>query len=113
MGFKISFQGMEHSDLLEGYARKKVEKMDNLLKRGELPRYFEFHLKSHPSHANKEVVIHLKAKNFDISTKSEQPDIYLALDEAADKLSALIKKEKERDRDFYHKVMTDKRRFTV
>lgn len=111
MSFKVSFQGMEHSGLLEGYARKKMEKLDEFLKREKDPHSFEFHFKVHPNHLHSEVAIHLRAKKFDLNTRSELPDIYQALEEASDKMAGLIKKEKERDRDFYHKPLTEKRKF--
>ncbi len=111
MRFKISFQGMPHSAAIETYAKKKVNKLSDLLKKDNDPHEIEFHLKSHPNNAHQEVVIHLRSDNLNLNAKSELPDMYFAIDDAVEIITQQVKKLREKMRDKSRKGMNEKRKF--
>lgn len=111
MNFKISFQGISHSDGIENHARKKIEKLVEYLHAEEDPCFFEFHVKAHPNHSHHEISLNVKSKNVSFTTSAENADAYEALDEAVEKGIVIVKKEKERIRDSFRKAKTEKREF--
>ncbi len=103
---------MEHSDGIEEHARQKLVKVTEFFKEDERPLHVELWLKANKQHAHHRAEIHFKAPHFTIDAHDECPDMYLAIDNAVDKLITQIVKEKEKHRDKNHKKEdTEKNQF--
>jgi len=76
------------------------------------PLFLEVWLEAHKTHAYNRAELHLKTPNFDLDTHDESTDVYVALDNAIDKMVALVKKEQERVRDKDRKAGTEKDEFS-
>ena len=111
---QITFHNMESSQIIEKEANKKIDKIEELLKGSEweTPKYFELWLKSNPQHVHHIVEINLKTPQFDLNAQSKNADMYLALDEAFDKITKELKKQKSKLKDKKQKVETPKNEFS-
>lgn len=110
---KIAFHNMEHSDPMENHVRQKIQKISDLLKseKNLSPLFAEFWLKSKKQHPHHEAEFHLKTPSFDLNSHDSGPDMYIVIDNTIDKMVALLKKEKEMQRDRNRKANTDKKNF--
>jgi len=110
---KISFQNMEHSKSLELHADEKLEKVLDILKIDQMPTpvNIEIWLKAQKLHPNHVAEIHLKTPRFDLHAHDTGKDMYIAVDNAIDKIVALYKKMKEKGQDKRKKVENEKRKF--
>ena len=103
---------MEHSDALENHVIEKLEKVSELLKNeDQRPIHVDVFLKAHKQHPHHAVEIHLKAAHFSIDAHDEEPDMYLAVDRAIDRMVSMIKKEKSKLKDKIHRPETEKAKF--
>lgn len=114
MQVKISFQHMDHSDPLEQHTRDKLEKLHELLKSYDHnpPFFVEIWLKANKLHPHHKAEIHLKTSHFDLQSHDEETDMYVAVDNAIDKMVKLVKKEKSKNKTKYHKGDNEKAHFT-
>lgn len=105
---------MDHSQPLEAHTRQKLEKLHDLLKQGDQkpPFYVEIWLKSNKLHPHHVVEFHLKTSNFDLNSHDEGTDMYVCVDNAIDKMVALVRKEKEKRQSKNKECDKDKCRFT-
>lgn len=96
---------MDHSHAIEEHARQKLEKIKELFKDdGHVrPLHVEMWLKANKQHVHHRAEVHFKAPHFVVDAHDECPDMYMAIDNATDKLFSLIIKEKEKQRDKNHK----------
>lgn len=109
---KINFLNMEHSAPLELHISQKLDKLQELLRNEEKPQIVEVNLRAGHIHAHHEIEIHLKTKNFTISSRiHEGPDMYLVFNNAFDIITKLLTKEKEKLRDKHQKLDTEKKNF--
>lgn len=110
---KIAFHNMDHSGPMEDHTRQKLEKISDLLKKEENlnPLFAEFWLKSNKQHPHHEAEFHLKTPRFDLHAHDTGTDMYLVIDNTIDKMVALLKKEKEMQRDRFRKANTEKKKF--
>jgi ribosomal subunit interface protein len=105
---------MEHSTPIEEHTREKLEKLHDLLKKEEqVPPFFvEFWLKANKLHPHHSAELHLKTAQLDLHSHDEGTDMYVAIDNTIDKMVALVRKEKAKNRDKYHKAEKEKNKFT-
>lgn len=111
MDIKIVFQGCPSSAAIEAHVHDKAAKIADLLKKEAGPQTLEVHLKAHTNHAHQEVVMHLKAKEFDLTAHQEMPDMYQAIDKTMEKMIAQVKTEKDRLKDKHRAGNGDKNSF--
>ena len=111
----ITFEGMPHSAPLEAHAIEKLEKIHDFLKRSDesTPFYVELWLKAHKTHPHNIVELHLKTPRFDLNAHDEKVDIYVALDNAIDKIVAQLKKVKSKVQDKEQKEVNEKKEFAA
>jgi len=111
----FAFQNMPHSEPLEQHALQKLVKLEELLKREKnaTPMHIEVFLKSGKPHPHHRVELILKTPNLSLNSHEEHPDMYIALDNAVDKMVSLVKKSKERSRDKERKAGNAKEAFST
>jgi ribosomal subunit interface protein len=94
MKTKITFHNLQHSDLMEEHIKDKLAKIEELLGESESPRFAEVWLKAHlPIH---EAEIHIKSKNINLVSHDKSNDLYVACDNAIDKMVTQVKKAKSK-----------------
>lgn len=111
----ISFIGMPHSDPLEEHSNQKLDKLTALIKHDdehEGAYFLELHLKAQEMHAHHRVDLHVKTPHVNLHTHDEGPEMYLAVDNAIDRMITLYKKEKGKIQDRHRNIETDKRKFS-
>lgn len=114
---KITFHGMTSSQPLEEHTNQKLDKIEELLKKefhhqgNNEPMYAEVWLKANKIHPHHAVEIHIKSPQFSLFIGEEGADMYTVLDSSMHKMTALIRKEKEKIMDKNHKIKTDKNNF--
>lgn len=108
---KISFHNMPHSDPLEQHTHQKLEKVGVFVDDTIRPFHVEVWLKANKTHPHHAVEIHLKTPMFDLHAHKEGVDMYVVVDQAIDKIVALLIKEKEKHIDKQQKIANEKRKF--
>ncbi len=110
---KITFHNMPHSPVIEEHALQKLNKFLDILKAegNQTPLFSELWLKANKQHPHHAVELHLKTPHLDLHAHDEGPDMYLVIDSAIDKMTTLVKKQKERRRDKVRKPDTEKGQF--
>jgi ribosomal subunit interface protein len=111
MNKKTSFHNMPHSDPLEAHTIQKLDKVQAFVDDAVRPFLVEVWLKANKSHPHHAVEVHLKTPSFDLHSHTEGTDMYVAVDNAIDKIVSLLIKEKKKTRDKNHKVLAEKRKF--
>lgn len=102
---------MPHSDPLEQHTTKKLAKVLAFVDDSIRPLHVEAWLKANKTHPHHAVEIHLKTPSFDLHAHKEGTDMYVAVDEAIDKIVTLLVKEKKKIIDKHHKIATEKTKF--
>jgi ribosomal subunit interface protein len=110
---RITFQSMDHSDPIEKHANEKLNKIDEMLKDSEwkTPMFIELWLKANKQHVHHQVDINLKTPQFDLMSHDINADMYVAIDNAIDKMVELLKKEKAKVKEKEQKPETEKGAF--
>jgi ribosomal subunit interface protein len=114
MNIKISFHNMPHSEPLELHAREKLGKIEELLKAQAeaTPFNIELWLKANKLHPHHAAELHIKTPIYNLHAHDQGADMYIVIDTTIDTMIGLIKKEKERMLDKFHKPETDKKKFS-
>lgn len=114
MKIKITFHNMPHSDPMESHAREKLQKISELLQSqaDSTPFNIELWLKANKLHPHHAVELHVKTPVFDCNAHDEGTDMYVALDNAIDKVIRQLMKEKDRHLDARDKPDTEKKNFS-
>lgn len=109
----VTFENMEHSSNLEEHANSKLKKIEDMLQAEEnwTPHYTHLWFKANKQHPHHRVDLQLKTPLFDLHSHGENTDMYVALDEAIDKMVKLLKKHKDKLHDKITKVDTPKSDF--
>ena len=105
---------MSHSQPLEEHTRSKVGKIADTIKHeaDHLPFEIEVWLKANAQHPHHRAEVHVRTARFNFHTHDEGgADMYVAVDNAIDKMVEMLKKEKERRRDARRTPNTDKAMF--
>lgn len=110
---RITFQSMDHSDSIENHANEKLNKIEEMLKGSDwqTPMFIELWLKANKQHVHHKADLHLKTPQFDLNSHDENTDMYVAIDNAIDKMVKLLKKEKSKIKEKTKKTNTEKRNF--
>ncbi len=113
MEIKITFEGMEHSPVIEQQAKEKILKIKELIQDPEwrTPRYAELWLKANKQHNHHLAKLHLKTPDFNLNAHEESPDMYLAVDRVVDKMTSLVRKEKSIIKDKRNKQDSERKDF--
>lgn len=111
MKTKINFHNMDHSEALEAHALKKLIKLDEFCADDAMPLSAEIWLKAEVSHPHHKTDLQVKVNKQEFHTSSEARDLYVALDEAVDKMVILLKKSKDMQLCKDRCVQTEKRMF--
>ncbi|MFH1644152.1 MAG: HPF/RaiA family ribosome-associated protein [bacterium] len=113
MNRKITFQNMDHSIPIEQHVNARLDKISELLKNVDniTPYFQEIFLKANKQHPHHRAELNVKTPLFDLHTHDENPKMYVAIDNAIDKMIGLIKKEKAKIRDKNKKVENEKAEF--
>ena len=96
MKLRMAFRGMEHSNAMEEYANKKMEKLERFLQREPEPLYVDLVLEAARQHHHHKVELRINSKHHHIMVHSEGPDLYQQIDLVMDKAVHEAKKDKER-----------------
>lgn len=110
---KLSFKNMDHSDPIEKHVNNKLERLEELLKKDQQPPFhMDIHLEAHKVHGHHHVELHLKTPRMDLHSHDEGPDMYVAIDNAIDKMVNLVRKNKAKNKNKEHKPENDKTNFS-
>ena len=93
------FQGLERTEAIEDHISKRLAKVDEFIKTEETPKNVDVHIKKD---ASVKIELMLTSKNFHLDAHSTDYDLYLAADQAIEKLLIQIKKQKAKLRDMRH-----------
>ncbi len=96
MNTRIVFRGMEHSQLLEDYAREALSKTDKFLSHEVDPIQVDMVLEAHKQHQHHKVEIRLKSKHHHVVMSHEGTDIYVVIDYVVKHVVEEIKKNKDK-----------------
>jgi len=112
---KITFLNMPHSPILEEHAQQKLEKFLHILQAEghQTPLFAEIWLRANKLHPHHAVELHLKTPQQDLHAEANGTDMYLVIDAAIDKMTTLVKKGKEKQRDKARKQHTEKGDFKL
>ena len=83
---KILFRCMDHSDAIEKYIYKKIEKIDKFFKREPSPIYIDMILQSHKRKELVQVEFRVHSAHYNIIIRTEGYDIYAMIDEAVHRM---------------------------
>lgn len=108
---RISFHNMPHSEALEDHANSKIDKIEKLLAGTGLPQEVEVRIKYNPHRAHHEIEVHLVSKEIRTEAHTVNSEIYIAVDEAMDKIIEAVRKSKDRHITEIHKKETEKKLF--
>ena len=108
---KIAFHSMEKSEALKDHANERIDKIEKLLKGTGLPQSIEVRFKYNPHRAHHEIEIHLTSREVTTDIHTTNSKIYLALDEAMDRITESVRKIRHKHLDELHKVETPKTNF--
>lgn len=108
---RISFHNMPHSEALEDHANSKIDKIEKLLAGTGLPQEIEVRIKYNPHRAHHEVEVHLMSKEIRTEAHTVNSEIYIAVDEAMDKIIDAVRKSKDRHTTELHKKENEKSLF--
>lgn len=112
MNIKISFHNMSHSQPMEDHAQEKLQKIVEICGTDQSPLNIELWLKANKLHPHHSAELHVKTAKFNLNAHDEGTDMYIVIDNTIDKMVGLLKKDKERSREKYHKPETEKKNFS-
>lgn len=110
---KITFENMDHSDPIKNHVNEKLNKIEEILRDSgwRTPMIMEIRLKANKQHEHDKVELNLKTPRFNLNSHDENADMYVAIDNAIDKMIKLLKKEKTKRIDEEKKTETEKSTF--
>lgn len=96
MNIRIAFRGMDHSNAIENYANKELEKLTKFLHKEPEPIYFDLVLTADHQRSHHEVELRVNSKHFHLMAQREGKDLYQELEHVVKIMSKEIKKHKEK-----------------
>jgi len=98
---RITFRNMEHSDVMEEYVNKQLEKVEKFLKREPTPIYIDVVLEDSKVHEHPRVEMRIKTPNFEEVSNYEHEgvDMYNAIDRVIDVMYRLLREHKQKEVD--------------
>jgi ribosomal subunit interface protein len=92
----ITFRHMDHSDALDQYARKKLEKVDKLISSERTPIFIELVLEAQRTHHHHRVELRVKTPNYDLIAHKTGPEMYAVIDDVIDTMADEIRRAKDK-----------------
>ncbi len=96
MNVRIAFRGMEHSDSVENYANKEMEKLTKFLHKEPEPLSFDLVLQADKNHTHHKVELRLSGKNLNLVAAREGKDLYQEIDHVVKIMGKELQKNKEK-----------------
>jgi len=96
MNRKITFRSMDHSDIIENYINKKLDKFDKFFKDEQGPVSFEVVLEAHRIKNYFIVEVRLQSREYNFVAQAEGDDMYTMIDEAEHKMMQQVSRAKEK-----------------
>ena len=93
---RIMFRFMDHSDAIEKYIQKKIEKVDKFFKREPLPIKIDMVLEAHREKDFFKVEFRVNSYHYHITAQTEGHDMYAMIDEAVHKMIKDITRRKDK-----------------
>jgi len=87
---------MAHSDAIENYIHKKVDKLDKFFKREPLPIHIEVVLEPHREKNFFKVELRVNSVHYHLIAQTEGTDMYAMIDECVHKMMKEIVRKKEK-----------------
>ena len=92
---RIMFRCMSHSDAIEKYISKKIEKLDKFFKRNVQPVFIDIVLEPHHQKHFYKIACKINSTQYHTSIHSQGMDMYMMIDEAVRKIIKDITRRKE------------------
>ncbi len=99
MNIRIAFRHMDHSDSIEAYVKKELEKMYKFLQHEDDLVTIDVVLDAARVHHHHHVEIRLNSKHYHLVASTEGADLYEQIVQAVKNMVHEIKKQKERNLD--------------
>lgn len=96
MDIQITFRGMDHSTIIENYAREQMAKIIEFLTNERIPIYIHLVFTANPKKNHHEVEIRIKTPRHDLISNHKGPEMYDILDRVLD-TAYLELREKKRE----------------
>lgn len=94
---KITFVGLEHSPVLDNHIVEQLKKVEHLLEEENGPIFFEFLVEFHERHERHcKVSARLKTPHYECYAEHEGPDVYVEINEVADRLLKQLRTAKQK-----------------
>lgn len=87
---------MPHSDAIEMYAHKKIEKLDKFFKREPSPIFIDLILEAHHQKHFFKVECKINSVNYHLIVQTEGTDMYTMIDDAMYKITKDITRKKSK-----------------
>lgn len=81
---RITFRGMDHSDLIEEFSVAQLEKVMHFLENEPSPVYVDLVLESGRPHAHYKVELRVKTPHYDLISNYEAQDMYEVIERVVD-----------------------------
>lgn len=99
---RIMFRCMAHSDAIEKYISKKIEKLDKFFKREPLPVFIDIVLEPHRQKHFYKIACKIDSSHYHKSIHSQGLDMYMMIDETIRKVIKDITRRKEKSNHELH-----------
>ncbi len=96
MNIRIAFRNMDHSDAIDAYARKELDKVTKFLQKEDDTYHLDLVLDAAKTHAHHKVELRLNSKHYHLIASHEGADLYLEIDHVIKTMVQEVKKHKEK-----------------
>jgi ribosomal subunit interface protein len=96
---RITFRNMDHSEVLEAYADKQLERIIDFVGNEPTPIYLDLILEPSKVHSHHRIECRLKTPNYDLVSNYEGADFYDVLDRVIDIMYRQLLNEKQKQID--------------
>lgn len=96
---RIVFKNTDHSENIENFALKKLEKIETIIENERTPHNIDMVIEIHPDHAHNRVELNLDFANVRLHAHHEGPDIYKEIDGVIAKMIEEIRKAQDKQKD--------------
>ena len=96
MNRRIVFRNMGHSDAIDAYAHKELDKVTKFLQKEDDAYHLDLVLDAAKTHAHHKVELRLNSKHYLLIASHEGADLYLEIDHVIKTMVQEIKKHKEK-----------------
>lgn len=98
---RITFRNMDHSDMMESYVNKQLEKIETFLEKDEQrpPIYIDIVLEASKVHEHPRAELRVKTSHYDLISNYEHPgvDLYDAIDRVIDVMYKQLHESKKKN----------------